>query len=72
MDKSGFAIIPMDEYMRVSAQAKKGETQVAVIKDRTIKMIKSLSKDTRQLLFDELESAGYSKFVRMIRKMIGE
>ena len=72
MDKSGYAIIPMNEYLRVSEKAKKGETQVTLFKDRTIEMITALSKDTRQLLFDELESAGYSKFVRMIRKMIGE
>lgn len=72
MDKNGYAIIPMDEYLRISAQAKKGEMQVDLIRDRTVEMIKSLSNDTRQQLFDELESAGYVKFVRMIRKMIGE
>ena len=69
---TGYAIIPMKEYLELSAQVKKSENQVKIIKDKTVEMIKSLSKDTRQLLFDELESAGYSKFVRMIRKMIGD
>lgn len=69
---TGYAIIPMAEYLELSAQAKKSENQVKIIKSKTAEMIKSLSKDTRQLLFNELESAGYIQFVSMIRKMLGE